>query len=147
MIRFAQPFSNIRFDEDKRYGEDIFYFMDFAYNSSSPFLHLSIIGSCMRLHVESAAQDRKAQAAHAKDISNLMLGLDITRLGYADDLKKKNKRRKFFRNRCARNLWNFTRKPRALFFRFIHLMASKLRILKYLRESKLSLLVKEFLLK
>lgn len=147
MIRFAQPFSKIRFDEDKRYGEDIFYFMDFAYNSSSPFLHLSIIGSCMRLHVESAAQDTKAQAAHAKDISNLMLGLDTARLGYANDVRKENKRKKFFRSRCAKNLLNFTRKPRALFFRFIHLMASKLRILKYLRESKLGLLVKEFLLK
>jgi glycosyltransferase involved in cell wall biosynthesis len=147
MIRFTQPFSNIRFDEGKRYGEDIFYFLDFAKNTSNPFLHLSFIGTCMRSHVESAALDKIAQAKHARDIKGLILGLDIQRLDYADGLKKKNKIRKFFGRRYADRLWNSTRKLRALFLRVVYTMTRKVPFFKYLSKSKLSLLIKEFLLK
>ena len=82
MIRFANPISSIRFDEDKRFGEDIFYFLDIAYSSAKNLLHLNTLGTCMRLHVESASQDKKAQKLHTEDMKLLINRSDLRRMDY-----------------------------------------------------------------
>jgi glycosyltransferase involved in cell wall biosynthesis len=146
MIRFSHPYSKIRFDEDKRYGEDIFYFLDFANYSSNPFLHLNFIGTCMRLHPESAANDKKAQKAHEEDISNLILGLDKKRLTYADELRKYYKLRKFFRNIYANKIFSSTRKLRTFVFLSIYKLTPKGQFFRYFSKSKLGMLIKQLML-
>ena len=91
LVKFIEPFSKIRFDEDKRYGEDIFYFLDCAYESNRAFLHLNFPGTIMRQHVESAAINASAQAIHANDISSLINNQDLSRQNYAIGLSKKGK--------------------------------------------------------
>jgi glycosyltransferase involved in cell wall biosynthesis len=82
MIRFASPISSIRFDEDKRFGEDIFYYLDVLYSSAKNLLHLDILGTCIRLHIESASQNEKAQQLHAKNMKLLINRSDPQRMDY-----------------------------------------------------------------
>jgi glycosyltransferase involved in cell wall biosynthesis len=146
MIRFSEPMSKIRFDENKRYGEDIFYFLDFAFCSSNPFLHLDFVGTCMRSHIESAATDKKAQSTHAKDISNLLLGLDENRPAYSVGVKRKSRLRNFVSNKFGNKLLSLTRKQRTFLFQIVYKVTPKGKIFKYLSKSKVGTLIKELML-
>lgn len=86
MVRYSSPFSEIRFDEDKRFGEDIFYFLDFANKSDRPFLHLKAYGTVMRHHIESASSNAHAQESHRNDIEALFRKEDPKRLHYTDGI-------------------------------------------------------------
>jgi glycosyltransferase involved in cell wall biosynthesis len=136
MVKFSDQFSKIRFDEEKRFGEDIFYFLDFAHESENPFLHMKIPGTIMRQHVESASTNNAAQIQHKNDIDSLINNKDLNRPNYAIGVSKKK-----------RKLWFTIITTQSVTHRLLHLSRPIRYELLKIGTSLINLLPKRLLIK